>query len=148
MNSTTDHPTHNTVAHDAFADNCFAIHHVSFLVSDLPQALQFYIDILGLTQNPHRPALPFAGAWLDINPNQQIHLLVLPNPDASERPEHGGRDRHLALFVQDLSVIRTKLQATQQNFTESQSGRPALFCRDPDGNTIELIEQAPQLPTN
>lgn len=142
MDHTVDYP--NPTTHN----NCFAIHHASFLVSDLPRALQFYVDILGLALSPHRPALPFAGAWLDINPNQQIHLLVLPNPDISERPKHGGRDRHLALLVHDLSAIRAQLQATQQNFTESQSGRPALFCRDPDGNTIELIEQAPPSPQN
>jgi len=120
--------------------NCYTIHHASFLVSDLSRSLSFYCDLLGLVINTTRPAMKFDGAWLDINPNQQIHLLVLPNPDSLERPKHGGRDRHIALMVKNLADIRATLIAAQQNVTESQSGRPALFCRDPDGNTIELIE--------
>ncbi|MDH5435401.1 MAG: VOC family protein [Gammaproteobacteria bacterium] len=117
-----------------------ALHHVSVIVSDTEQALKFYRDMLGLKVDPARPDLGYAGAWLDIG-NQQIHLLELPNPDPlTGRPEHGGRDRHVALLVSSLDEIVKTLEQNNITFTLSKSGRRALFCRDPDGNGVELIE--------
>jgi len=67
----------------------------------------------------------------------------LPNPEAGlQRPAHGGRDRHVALAVQDLSKVRGRLDAAGVACTQSQSGRRALFCRDPDMNALEFIEVA------
>jgi glyoxylase I family protein len=113
--------------------------HVSVLVSDLQRARDFYEGILALTPNPNRPDLGFPGIWYDIG-RQQIHLLALPNPDAGVvRPEHGGRDRHLALGVEDFEELKQTLDRQGLPYTLSRSGRMALFCRDPDGNGVELI---------
>jgi glyoxylase I family protein len=117
------------------------LHHVSLLVTDTTRSLAFYRDILGLEIDPTRPDLGFPGAWLKVG-DQQIHLLQLDNPDAlAERPEHGGRDRHTAFLVNDLDSIRTRLDHAGIPYTLSRSGRKALFCRDPDQNTIELIAE-------
>ena len=117
------------------------IQHASLLVADTGRSLRFYCDVLGLELEPARPALPFPGAWLRVGGGQQIHLLELPNPDPVEaRPEHGGRDRHTAFHVRGLECIRAALDGAGIAYTLSRSGRPALFCRDPDGNTLELIE--------
>ena len=119
-----------------------AIHHVSVIVADTAQALVFYRDILGLEVDPERPDLGYPGAWLRVG-NQQIHLLELPNPDAvAGRPAHGGRDRHCALTTRDLDGIRARLEAAGVVYSLSRSGRRALFCRDPDGNALELVETA------
>ncbi|MES9942724.1 MAG: VOC family protein [Candidatus Thiodiazotropha sp. 6PLUC2] len=116
------------------------LHHVSLLVSDTQRALDFYCDLLGLTQDSQRPDLGFPGAWLQIG-DQQIHLLELPNPDPVEgRPAHGGRDRHTAFLVDDIETVKLKLEQAGVPYTLSRSGRTALFCRDPDMNGIELIE--------
>lgn len=117
-----------------------AIHHVSFIVADTDRALKFYQDIMQLPVADDRPDLSFAGAWLNINPEQQIHLLELSNPDPLDRPEHGGRDRHAAFRVTDMKSIRLRLEHHNIPYTMSKSGRNALFCRDFDGNTLELIE--------
>lgn len=118
-----------------------SIHHNSVIVSDTAKALEFYSGILGLTVDNARPDLSFPGAWLQIG-GQQIHLLELPNPDpVIGRPEHGGRDRHLALLVDNLEELIQELDKQAVAYTQSKSGRRALFCRDPDGNAIECIEQ-------
>jgi len=79
--------------------------------------------------------------WYEIGA-QQIHLLALPNPDpVAGRSAHGGRDRHIALAVNDLAGLKQVLDQAGVAYTLSSSGRPALFCRDPDGNVIELIQQ-------
>ena len=117
-----------------------AIHHVSLLVENTEKALEFYTEVLGLSVIPDRPELGFPGAWLQIG-GQQIHLLELQNPDpVTGRPEHGGRDRHLAMSVADLSELEQRLSKKGIAYTLSKSGRRALFCRDYDGNTMELIQ--------
>jgi len=115
-----------------------AIHHVSLLVADTELALGFYRDLLGLAV-VERPPLGFPGAWLAIG-ERQLHLLQLPNPDSgSMRPAHVGRDRHLALTVSGLDELAQRLAEARVAVSRSKSGRNALFCRDPDGNGVELI---------
>ncbi|MBP6734329.1 MAG: VOC family protein [Chromatiaceae bacterium] len=115
------------------------IHHASLLVADTARALAFYRDLLGLAVIPERPDLGFPGAWLRVGA-QQIHLLELPNPDpVTGRPDHGGRDRHLALLVQDLDGLAGRLELAGIPYTRSRSSRAALFCRDPDANALEFI---------
>ena len=116
------------------------IHHVSVLVADTRRALGFYRDLLGLEVDPYRPDLGYPGAWLATGDGRQIHLLELPNPDpVAGRPGHVGRDRHLALVVDDLAAVEQVLRSAGVAYTRSRSGRAALFCRDPDGNGIELV---------
>lgn len=115
------------------------LHHASLIVADTAISLAFYRDLLGLATDPGRPDLGYPGAWLCIGA-QQIHLLELPNPDpVSGRPEHGGRDRHLAFRVADWDDLQRRLQRAGIPYTASRSGRKALFCRDPDGNALEFV---------
>ncbi len=114
--------------------------HATYLVADLDRARAFYEGILGLSANAARPDLGFAGVWYDVG-GQQIHLMQLPNPEAGlQRPSHGGRDRHVALAVDDLAALAAKLSGAGIPFTQSKSGRRALFCRDPDDNALEFVE--------
>lgn len=116
-----------------------ALLHASFLVADLKKSRVFYEEVLGLVPNPERPEMDFAGEWYDVGA-AQIHLICQPNPDpTSERPMHGGRDRHTALGVKNWDSLRARLDAAWLVYTLSKSGRRALFVRDPDGNTLELI---------
>ena len=117
-----------------------SFHHCSLMVKSTDRALDFYIDILQLTLDPMRPDMAYLGAWLQIG-GGQIHLIELPNPDPVEnRPEHGGRDRHLALQVKILESLIKRLEKAGISYSKSKSGRAALFCRDFDGNAIELIQ--------
>ena len=119
----------------------YTLHHASLLVSNTQESLKFYVDTLGMEQT-QRPDLPFPGAWLKVG-KQQIHLLELPSPDAKTgRPKHGGRDRHVAMTVADITPVKQLLDDAGVEYTLSISGRQALFCRDPDGNAIEIIAEA------
>jgi glyoxylase I family protein len=116
-------------------------HHASLIVSDANTSLAFYRDILGMEVDENRPDLGYPGAWLNLG-EVQVHLLELPNPDPLEgRPAHGGRDRHLAFYINDINLLAEKLSNNDIPFTTSRSGRKALFCRDPDQNALEFIEQ-------
>ena len=121
------------------------LHHVSVLVANTERALAFYRDLLELPVAPERPPMAYGGAWLQLG-SQQIHLLELPNPDpVGGRPAHAGRDRHTALLVTGLEQLVQRLETAGVGFTRSRSGRRAVFCRDPDGNAVELIEAGGEL---
>lgn len=114
--------------------------HATFLTADLAKSRVFYEDVLGLQSDPNRPTMSFDGVWYDVAPSQQIHLMLLPNPEAGlQRPAHGGRDRHVAFAASDLVKLVERLGQAGIAYTLSSSGRRALFCRDPDGNTLEFI---------
>ena len=116
--------------------------HASLLVADLNKSRAFYEGLLGLMPSPSRPRLSFDGVWYDLGA-AQIHLICQPNPDpVSGRPAHGGRDRHIALGVRNLAALQARLEARGVPYTQSQSGRAALFVRDPDGNALECVEAA------
>ncbi|MCK4834600.1 MAG: VOC family protein [Gammaproteobacteria bacterium] len=118
-----------------------SIDHCSLIVANTAKALEFYMGILGLELDGSRPDLGYPGAWLQLG-NGQIHLLEVPDPySVVERPEHGGRDSHVALQVSDLDAVIQCLEASSIGYSRSKSGRAALFCRDVDGNAIELVEK-------
>jgi len=114
--------------------------HASLLVSDLARARAFYEGVLGLAPSSARPPMSFDGVWYEIGA-QQIHLLALTDDGRdAPRPQHGGRDRHTALAVADIKDAGDALERAGIAYTPSSSGRPALFCRDPDGNVLELVQ--------
>ena len=118
-----------------------SLDHCSLIVADTGKALEFYKGILGLDVDESRPDIGYPGAWLQVG-SSQIHLLEVPDPYAQAvRPEHGGRDNHVALQVSALDEIIRRLQAAGIGYSRSKSGRAALFCRDFDGNAIELVEK-------
>jgi len=115
------------------------IHHASLVVADLQRSLAFYQGVLGLEPNPGRPDLGYPGAWLDIG-RQQIHLMQVAGR-APVPQDHPGHERHVALQVADLEAVEVRLRSAGIEYRKSRSGRAALFCRDPDDNTLEFVEK-------
>ena len=123
------------------SDNVYAgLHHVSLLVSDLSRASDFYLRVLGLEQDQTRPDMAFQGIWLNIGA-QQIHLISLDKTSIGSGEDHPGRDAHFAISVKNINHIVETLKREGVEYYISKSGRKALFCRDPDGNAIEFIQQ-------
>ena len=116
------------------------ITHIGLIVADLDRSALFYEGVLALHRIA-RPPLPFDGIWYGLEDGQQIHLMWLDSPYGDcEKPAHGGRDNHVALQVDDFEAIRQRLDAARIHYTTSKSGRAAIFCRDPDSNTLEIIK--------
>ena len=118
----------------------FGIDHHSVIISNLEKSRHFYGDILGLEEDLLRPQMSFDGLWFKVG-DQSIHCLCLQNPDpVHDRPEHGGRDRHVCLKGSDINELADRLEQHYIDYTRSRSGRKAIFFRDPDGNAIEVQE--------
>ncbi len=112
-----------------------AVHHVSINVADVPAAIAFYTDVLGLVRRTDRPELGIDGAWLDAG-GQQVHLIEAPPP-----PNVG---QHFALRVDDIDATIAELRDRGLEVSDAMgvgTGRQA-FLQDPSGNTVELHQPA------
>lgn len=115
--------------------------HVGFLCASLDASLAFYCGILGLQRSPDRPdaKLPYRGAWLKVG-QEMIHLLELPAPGlAAGTPGH---DRKVAFGLPDIAALEATLKHHGIPYARSETGRKAIFVRDPDQNCIECYEAA------
>ncbi len=113
--------------------------HTAILVSDVAKAEPFYSEILELPKAER--SLKFPGIWYQVG-DYQIHLIEDQNWKAVEsNAEKWGRNPHLALAVDDLETMKTRLREAGYPFQASSSGRSALFTKDPDGNIIELNQE-------
>jgi glyoxylase I family protein len=123
------------------ANHFSGIDHHSVIISDIDKSRHFYANVLGLKEDSSRPEMSYEGLWFSVG-NQAIHCLCLKNPDPVEdRPEHGGRDRHVCLNGSDINQLIDRLEQYYVDYTRSKSGRRAIFFRDPDGNAIEVQER-------
>ncbi len=110
------------------------VDHVAINVPDVPGAIVFYTETMGLVQNFTRPDFGFAGAWLDTASGQQVHLIELGPP-----PNVG---QHFALVYDDIEAAVAELRARGVEVTDpvdvGVTGRKQAFCSDPWGNGIEI----------
>ena len=125
------------------------VHHVSLATSDLPRALAFYRDVLGL-KKIDRPALSNAGAWLETG-SSQIHLIDYPNGTFRRKSVIDNQDVHYALRVDDFEAAVQEL--AERGYREdagendpkrvlikrkSPVGFPQIYLMDPDQHVVEI----------
>ncbi len=118
-----------------------AIDHVQVTVcrERLEAAIRFYGDVLGLTPAP-RPGKPGEGAWYQIGP-VQLHLAV---EDRASVDANRSR-RHVCYCVRDLAAAERRLRESGVTILPDERPIPGVrrfFIEDPDGNRIEIAEQA------
>jgi catechol 2,3-dioxygenase-like lactoylglutathione lyase family enzyme len=110
------------------------IDHVSVLITDLERSRRFYRDVLGLTEIAKPKTFDFSVLWFDLG-NQQLHLLLKPEPDMVS-------PRHFALRVRDVEAARGYFRergiAIQETTPIPACDR--FFIADPDRNRIEIIQ--------
>jgi catechol 2,3-dioxygenase-like lactoylglutathione lyase family enzyme len=127
-----------------------AIDHVGVVVRNLEAAERFYVSVLGLRRHPARRS------WLRLGDATMLHLVHVPDAVPGDPPHHALR--HVALRVADLraalrhlldhdvSVFQVDFEGNMRRLDSGEDsldfGSGALFARDPDGNTIELVRRA------
>ena len=112
------------------------LHHVNVVVppGGTAAAVEFYVEVLGLTRIAKPGATDAAGAWLDVDGRTQVHV--------SERGGERHPDAHFALVVDDYDEVLGRLASAGAAFTEQEDvfGGRRGFTRDPAGNRVELLE--------
>ena len=118
------------------------LHHVSFAVKDLDASKRFFGGVIGF-EELDRPAFGFRGAWYAIG-DRQLHLIE--QADAGrDVPGRISRSDHMALEVEDLDQVRSKLEEAGIEYARGSNdalGFSQVFCSDPDGHTIEFVRYA------
>lgn len=144
-----------------------AIHHVGITVPDLDHAIDFYHGVLGLEfsnepspvfDNPTLgPAVGVPGANL-----RQVSLMCgesivelleytdPPPPNERPLPQNALGAAHLALRVDDVEATKAELESKGVEFLSDVNvvdegvlaGWRWVYFRDPDGNMLELVEEA------
>jgi len=110
------------------------LHHVSILVSDMPRAVAWYRDVLGLREVPRPSNFVTQVRWFELG-REQIHLIPATERDALS-------PRHFAVHVDDCAAARAELTARGVPIQETVpvAGADRFFVADPDGNNIEVIQ--------
>lgn len=130
----------------SLADRISGYSHVNILVTDLDAAHEFYIDKLGFSVLPRPDLGGFRGAWYQIG-GLQLHLSVV-----EEMPDLKGGFPHIAFYIPadrfDKTIDELKSDGVPfviDTMTREDFGVPvrAAFCKDPDGNVVELTDVGP-----
>lgn len=107
--------------------------HTALVIRDLAKCKWFYEEVLGLKPIP-RPDFGFPGAWYQVG-DSQLHLMVMEEriPDSM---------RHLAFETEDFGQAKDELAQNAIAIVEGPAkrvdGSDYLFCKDPDGNLVEI----------
>lgn len=142
-----------------------SIRHIGFVVRNIEKSLEFYCENLGLEiYRRYTEEGPFIDnltgiknvrlEWvkLIIPAGGLIELLQYHSPhdpdvlsEASPSPSNKLGCSHVALTVQDLSILYTKLISNGYTCKSKPLLAPGgkakiLYCHDPDGAILELIE--------
>jgi catechol 2,3-dioxygenase-like lactoylglutathione lyase family enzyme len=135
------------------------LRHIGILVSNYPKMINFYINILGLT-NPKTDTED--GKYIDniyhkentviktIKFDEGVELIILEKPFKPIKWINGELTdcgiTHYALTVTNLDEIYGRIKGSEgvihSSIQTSPSGKVRLaFVRDPDGSLIELVEE-------
>ena len=122
---------------------------IGVYVRDIQACLKFYCEDLGL---PKTGELPFPGNRTQHRIQIGSSLLKLMEfhdgaPPAGPTPANAQSGfRYFTIGVRGLAGIVKELEAKGHTFTlplrESRPGVQIAMLQDPDGNTVELMEQS------
>ncbi|MGF1496832.1 MAG: VOC family protein [Elainellaceae cyanobacterium] len=122
------------------------IHHVAIICSDYERSKHFYTQVLGfpIICETYREARNSYKLDLRVGDRDTIELFSFPDPPPRvSRPEACGL-RHLALAVDDLDQVVTRLEATRVQVepirVDEITEKRFTFFQDPDGLPLELYE--------
>ena len=112
--------------------------HVTVCTRDVPRAVAFYRDVVGLQPGP-RPAFDFDGAWLYCAGVPAVHVVDRDAAQTSGVIDHFAfKATGLAGYISALRERGIAYHVKPLEAGVPQSGTLQLFFRDPDGVRIEL----------
>ncbi|OIT32754.1 PREDICTED: lactoylglutathione lyase-like [Nicotiana attenuata] len=133
-----------------------SLNHVSLLVKDVWNSVQFYEAVLGFCLVKRPSSFNFHGAWL-YNYGIGIHLLenkAMDDLDVNNEPRPiNPKDNHISFQCTDVELVKRKLKEMGMRYetavVEDEGIKvDQVFFHDPDGYMIEICncENLPMLP--
>jgi len=120
------------------------ISHVAYYVTDMPQSLVFWHDLLGfdLSYDRKKPtSTDTSVAFLKVNDHQYVELLSDPPPNTKNLLSH------ICFLTDDLEAMRTYLASkgvqVPARSSRTRTGDLVFTIHDPDGTAIEFSQPQP-----
>jgi catechol 2,3-dioxygenase-like lactoylglutathione lyase family enzyme len=122
--------------------------HLGIIVGDVPAALKFYVDVLGLAESWRGSRSGTELSWINVmvpDGGEYVEFMLYgERPAPSER----GTQHHVCLEVADLANAQALLEARPYRASYSRPLEPRvgtnrkrqLNLYDPDGTRVELME--------
>lgn len=111
--------------------------HVTVDVNDLHSAIDFYRNILGLTELQIPDTIKDSGIrWFDLKNGQALHLV-------ENKRETSADNAHFAITVEDIEAWRTYLKGISVEIVPAKIklyNAERFFIRDPSGNRVEIVK--------
>ena len=128
--------------------------HTMVRVADLPAALAFYCDHLGLVEarridnEAGRFTLVFLSAPDDLDRAKSDQAPMVELTHNWDPEDHaGGRNfGHLAYAVDDIYAACDRLRSGGVTINRPPRDGRMAFVRSPDGISVELLQKGPALP--
>lgn len=119
------------------------ISHAAFFVSDMAKARSFYEGFLGFESPFVLPRKSGELVWIKINDRQTVELFP-----GSEVDPDADRLYHIAIETDDAEAMRVYLKSRGVTVPErtpiGKVGNANYFIKDPNGNTVEIVQYLPQ----
>jgi glyoxylase I family protein len=125
--------------------------HVGMTCAEIERTLDFYVGVLGLRLVMRKPQKSGEVAFLDAGGG----MLEIGFPADGAAPAHDVPNgvsglRHITLAYENIDTVLERIEAAGAEIIErpraaynSEVLARVAFCRDPDGNIVELAERAP-----
>ena len=120
------------------------ISHVAYYVTDMPQSLLFWHDLLGfdLSYDRKKPnSTDTSVAFLKVNDHQYVELLSDPPPGTKSLLSH------ICFLTDDLEAMRLYLASKDiqvpAHSSRTRTGDLVFTIKDPDGTALEFSQPQP-----
>lgn len=117
--------------------------HLTLATKDVPRTSQFFQNTLNWQPISRPGNINQTADWLNMGPNQQLHLLYVEDFRVSEFEAEFGR--HFAIFENgdDFIALKEKLVANGAELIDPLRETPfeRFFFRDPNGYIFEVIDR-------
>jgi len=116
--------------------------HITLATRHVPAALAFFSEALGW-RPIHRPGnIGRPAAWLEIAPEQELHLVEVADFAPSPFEAEFGRHVALAFPRSEFDALKRRLAAHGATLIEPERPTPfaRFFFRDPNGYVFEVVD--------
>jgi catechol 2,3-dioxygenase-like lactoylglutathione lyase family enzyme len=121
--------------------------HLVLTVGDVERACQFYQRVLGLRRESFgkgRVALYFGRQKINLHPHPTPHDLVARQPAPGTADLCFLTETPLSAVAAHLEACGVEILAGPVERSGAEGPIFSLYCRDPDGNLIEIANRAPE----
>ena len=121
-----------------------SIAHFTLATRDVKRTTRFFAETLGWRPIDRPSNIPFAAAWLQVGPGQEMHLIEFADfqPSPFDR-EYG---RHIAVSFPAEAIAGMKERLRSRGIhpipPEREPHAERFFFRDPDGYLFEVVKEA------